>query len=154
MPATSPEALAGLAGQLSLIAAAALFSGAAIYVSVAEQPARMHIGYQASLAQWKPAYRRGFVMQVPLVLVGSILSLFAAWQTKDRLWLVGAAALVTNWPYTLFVVGPINRQLKRIHAAGAGPEGRSLMEKWGRLQAIRSALGLAAMLTYLWASMS
>jgi len=96
------------AEQLSLIAAA-LFSGAAIYVNVAEQPARLHLGYQALLTQWKPAYKRGLVMQAPLALVGSALGLLAGWQTRDRLWLVGAVILVTNWPYTLFVVGPVNK---------------------------------------------
>jgi hypothetical protein len=141
------------AGQLSLIAAA-LFSGAAIYVNVAEQRARLHLGYQALLTQWKSAYKRGLAMQAPLALIGCVLGLLAGWQTRDRLWLVGAAILVTNWPYTLFVVRPVNKQLKRIHSAGAGPESQALIEKWGKLHAIRSALGLAATLAFLWASMS
>ncbi len=141
------------AGQLSLIAAA-LFTGAAIYVNVAEQPARLHLGYQALLTQWKPAYRRGFAMQAPLALVGSILGLLTAWQTEKWLWLVGAVVLLANWPFTLLVVGPVNKQLKRIHSAGAGPESRRLIEKWGKLHAVRSALGCGAMLIFLWASMS
>jgi len=141
-----------LAGQLSLIAAA-LFAGAAIYISVVEQPARLRLGYQALLTQWKSAYKRGLLMQGPLALVGAILGWLASWQTKDRLWLVGAVVLVVNWPFTLFVVRPVNKQLKRIHSAGAGPESRSLIEKWGRLHAIRTALGLAATLAFLWASL-
>jgi anthrone oxygenase-like protein len=141
------------AGQLSLIAAA-LFSGAAIYVNVAEQPARLHLGYQALLIQWKSAYKRGVAMQAPLALIGCVLSLLAGWQTRDRLWFFGAAILVTNWPHTLFVIAPVNKQLKRIHSAGAGPESHTLIEKWGKLHAIRSTLGLAATLTFLWASMS
>ena len=141
-----------LAGQLSLIAAA-LFSGAAIYVSVAEQPARLHLGDQALLTQWKPAYKRGLAMQAPLALVGSILGLLTAWQTKDWLWLVGAVVLLANWPYTLLVVAPVNRQLTRTHSASAGSKSRMLIEKWGTLHAVRSALGLVAMLIFLWASM-
>jgi len=141
------------AGQLSLIASA-LFSGAAIYVNVGEQPARLHLGYQALLTQWKFAYKRGLAMQAPLALIGCILGLLAGWQTRGRLWLFGAAILATNWPYTLLVIAPVNKQLKRIHSAGAGPESHALIEKWGKLHAIRSALGLAAMLTFLWASMA
>jgi hypothetical protein len=133
------------AGQLSLIAAA-LFAGAAIYVNVAEQPARLHLGYQALLTQWRPAYRRGFAMQAPLAIVGSTLGLLAAWQTKNWLWPIGGIVLLTNWPYTLFVVGPINRQLKRIHSAGAGLESRTLIERWGKLHSVRSALRVAATL--------
>jgi len=142
-----------LAGQLSLIAAG-LFSGSAIYVNVAEQPARLHLGHKALLTQWKPAYKRGFAMQAPLVLVGSILGLLAALQTKERLWFLGVIIFAANWPYMHFVVGPVNKQLKRIHSAGAGPESRALIEKWGKLHRIRSLLGIAATLIFLLASMN
>ena len=51
-----------LAGRLALIAAA-LFAGAAIYISVAEQPARLDLGDQALFTEWRSAYKRGFAMQ-------------------------------------------------------------------------------------------
>jgi hypothetical protein len=78
-----------LAGQLALIAAA-LFAGAAVYVNVAEQPARLDLGDGALLTEWKSAYKRGLVMQAPLALLG----LLAWWQMKDWRWLFGAVALV------------------------------------------------------------
>ena len=59
-----------LAGQLALIAAA-VFTGAAVYVNVAEQPARLELGDGALLTEWKSAYGRGLVMQAPIALVGS-----------------------------------------------------------------------------------
>lgn len=142
-----------LAGHLALIAAA-LFAGAAIYINVAEQPARLDLGDGALLTEWKSAYKRGLAMQAPLALVGSVLGLLASWQTKDWHWLVGAVVLVANWPYTLFVIMPTNKQLKAINSAGAGSKSRMLIEQWGRLHAIRSVLGFAATLIFLWASMS
>lgn len=90
-----------LAGRLALVAAA-LFAGAAIYVNVAEQPARLDLGDKAPFTEWRSAYKRGFAMQAPLALVGSVLGLSAWWQTNDWRWLVGAMILIANWPYTLF----------------------------------------------------
>ena len=44
-----------LFGLLALITAA-IFAGAAIYVSAVEHPARMTLDDRSALAQWKPAY--------------------------------------------------------------------------------------------------
>jgi hypothetical protein len=142
-----------LAGQLALIAAA-VFTGAAVYVNVAEQPSRLELDDGALLKEWKSAYGRGLVMQAPIALVGSLLGLLARWQTNDWRWLFGAMVLVANWPYTLFAVMPANRQLKAIDPTNAGSTSRTLIEQWGRLHAVRSALGFAATLIFLWASMS
>ena len=142
-----------LAGRLALVAAS-LFAGAAIYVNVAEQPARLDLGDKALFTQWRSSYKRGFAMQAPLALVGSVLGLSAWWQTNDWHWLVGAMVLIANWPYTLFAIMPTNKQLKAINSAGAGSKSRMLIEKWGRLHAVRSALGFAATLVFLGASMN
>ena len=142
-----------LAGQLALIVAA-LFSGAAVYINVAEQPARLGLDDRALLTQWKPAYKRGFAMQAPLAIIGFLLGLVAWWQTGHWSWLLGAAILIANWPYTLVGIMPTNQRLMTTDPASAGAESRALIEKWATLHAVRTMLGFAATLIFLWASMS
>ena len=132
-----------LAGLLALIAAAVFF-GAAFFVNFVEQPARLELDDRSLLAEWKPSYKRGFVMQAPLALAGFVLGVIAWWQTRDWLWLAGAIVLVTNWPYTLLGILPTNNVLMALDPADAGPQSRRLIEKWAKLHAVRTALGAAA----------
>jgi hypothetical protein len=141
-----------VAGQLALIVAA-VFTGAAIYVNVAEQPARLNLDDRSLLVEWKPAYKRGFAMQAPLAMVGFLLGLAAWWQTADPLWALGALVLVANWPYTMLVIMPTNNRLMSLDPAQAGSESRALIETWAKLHAVRSALGIAATGIFLLASL-
>src|SRR5688572_25234651 len=138
------------AAQLAL-AAAALFAGAAVYISVAEQPARLALDDRAMLAEWRPAYARGARMQASLAVVGFLLGLGAWWQSGAWLWLIGAVLLVANWPYTLVCIMPVNR---RLMAMEPGPDSRALLQLWGRLHAGRSLLACGAVLCILGASVT
>ena len=142
-----------LTGQLALIAAAA-FAGAALYINVAEQPARMGLDDRSPLAEWKPAYKRGTAMQAPLAIIGFLLGLLAWWQTGRFGWAIGALLMVANWPVTFFAIMPTNNRLMATDPDAAGPESRAMIERWGSLHAVRTALGFAASLVFLWASLS
>ncbi|HKS62127.1 MAG TPA: DUF1772 domain-containing protein [Xanthobacteraceae bacterium] len=133
------------------LVAAALFAGAAVYVSVAEQPARLMLDNRALLAEWKPSYQRGKAMQASLALVATALGVWAGYLTGDWVWYLGAALALANWPWTLIVIMPVNKVLEATPSDAANAQTRALIEKWGTLHAGRSALGCAATLVYLWA---
>jgi hypothetical protein len=142
-----------LTGQLALLVAA-VFSGAALYINVAEQPARLGLDDRSLLTEWKPAYKHGLAMQAPLAIVGFLLGLAAWWQTRHVGWAIGALLMIANWPVTFFAIMPTNNRLMATDPAAAGPESRAMIERWGSLHAVRTALGLAASLVFLWASLS
>lgn len=135
--------------QLGLVVAA-LFTGAAFYVNFAEQPARLMLDDAALLAQWKPSYKRGFMMQAPLAVLGFALGAGAFWLTRDWRCLVAGLLMLANWPYTLLGILPTNNRLLAITPEAAGPASRRLLEHWGRLHAVRTALGAAATVMFLW----
>ncbi len=139
-----------VAGQFALAAAAA-FTGAAVYISVAEQPARLALDDRPLLAEWKPSYAHGFAMQASLLLASTLAGLLAFWMTRDWRWMVGALLIFANWPYTLLVILPINKRLEATPTERATAETRGLIVRWGELNAVRSLLGLAALLAYFWA---
>lgn len=141
-----------LAGQLALVTAAA-FAGAAIYINVAEQPARLQLDDRDLLREWKPAYKRGTAMQAPLAILGFLLGSLAAWQTGDPLWLVGGIVMLLNWPWTMMAIMPINNRLMVAADSGVTPDVRLLVKTWGRRHGVRSGLGLAAALIFLKASL-
>jgi Domain of unknown function (DUF1772) len=139
-----------LAGELALTLAA-VFTGAAIYINFAEQPARLQLNDRSLLAEWKPAYKRGYIRQASLAIVGGLLGLVAFLSTLDWRWLLGALVLLANWPYAIFVIMPTNRRLMDTSPEAATAETHRVLERWGALHAGRSALGLAATLIFLWA---
>jgi hypothetical protein len=90
-------------------------------------------------------------MQASLAIVGGLCGLVAYLSTLDWRWLLGAVVLLANWPYTIFVIMPTNRQLMDTAPDRATAETRRLLERWGMLHAGRSGLGLVATLMFLWA---
>lgn len=133
---------------------AAVFAGAALYVSVAEQPARLALDDKAMLAEWKPSYKRGFAVQAPLAVVACLLGLIAWWQTNAPAFMAGAVLMIANWPWTLLWIMPTNNALMTIEPAAESAQARALLIKWGTLHAVRTMLGLLATIAFGWGCLS
>jgi len=128
----------------------ALFAGAALYITLVEQPVRAVLEARAALAQWAPSYQRATLLQAPLALV-SLAAGLGAWLTgAGALWALAAVLIGAVVPFTLVVIMRTNRAL-----LSAGPEApatllRALLSRWGALHAVRTLLSLTATLLYIW----
>jgi Domain of unknown function (DUF1772) len=138
-----------LTGALALAFAAA-FTGAALYINLVEQPARLALDDSALLSEWRPSDRRGFAMLASLALIAAALALTAYFQTQDVRWLIGAIIVIASWPYTFFAMVPMNNRILTISAAESGAA-RELVRTWGLLEYGQTAIGLVGCGVFLWA---
>jgi hypothetical protein len=130
--------------------AAALFAGAALYINVAEHPARMLLDTRFAAAQWAPSYRRATWMQAPLALLSLVAGL-GSWFLGGGLgWAVAGLLIGAVVPFTLFGIMPTNRALLAPGRDLGTAETRTLLDHWASLHAVRTALSLAATILYIW----
>jgi len=88
-------------------------------------------------------------MQASLAIVAAVAG-GARWaRTHHWLWLVGSLAILAVVPFTLLVIYPTNHKLLEPGRDISSEETRRLLESWGRLHAVRSVLGLAAVVLFI-----
>jgi len=129
---------------------AAIFAGAAIYINVAEHPARMLGDTRAAVAQWAPSYQRATFMQAPLALISLIAGVSAWLFGASAWWLIAGLLIGSVVPFTFIAIMPTNHALLAPGRDPASAETRSLLERWGKLHAVRSALSVIATMLFLW----
>ena len=138
-----------LAFQLIAVLATTLFAGAAIYINVAERPARMECGTVVAATVFGPSYRRAAVMQALLALVATADGI-GAWLTgAGKAWLIGAVLIFAVVPFTLAVIMPTNKKLLDPAIDRSSDTALRLLQHWGKLHAVRSVLALAASIVFL-----
>jgi uncharacterized membrane protein len=130
--------------EIVAVASAALFAGAAAYVTFVEHPARVSCGTALAVAEFGPSYRRGAVMQAGLAFVGLAASVVAWAGDRDRKVLLAGLLLGSLIPYTLVVILPTNKRLLDPSLDASSPEAAALLDRWGRLHSVRTIGGLLA----------
>ncbi len=70
------------------------------------------------------------------------------------LWLVGTGVMFGVIPFTLVAIMPTNRALLNPSIDRKADSTRQLLEKWARLHAVRSVMGLVAASCFLWQVLS
>ena len=127
-----------------------LFTGAAIYINFVEHPARMGCDTETAATVWAPSYKRATFMQAPLAIL-SMLAGVATWLLGGGLMrLIGAVFIGLVVPFTFLAIMPTNHKLLAPGRDLSSSETRALLERWGRLHAVRSALGFSASVIFLW----
>jgi hypothetical protein len=129
---------------------AALFAGAALYINVAEHPARMGLDTAAAAAQWAPSYARATWLQAPLAVLSFLAGLTAWLLAAGMAWALGAVLIGLVVPFTFIGIMPTNQKLLAPGRDLKSDETRALLKAWGTLHAVRTALSLAATVLYLW----
>ena len=128
----------------------ALFTGAAVYITFIEHPARMECGVELAATEFAPSYRRATVMQATCAAVG-LLSSIAAWLAGATLWwTIGGILLGSVIAFTLIVILPTNKRLLNPTLDKRSAEAERLLTRWGRLHAVRSVLSGLALLLFLY----
>lgn len=138
-----------LPGSVALALAAA-FTGAALYVNLVEQPARLALDDAAMLNEWTPSDRRGVALMAGLALLSAVLGLAAYFDSHDARWAIGALLIILSWPYTIFAMTPLNNQILTLAPRDIGAA-RALVRQWGLLEYGQTALGVVASAVFLWA---
>ncbi|CAA9458452.1 MAG: hypothetical protein AVDCRST_MAG28-2880 [uncultured Rubrobacteraceae bacterium] len=138
-------ALAELIATLS----SGLFTGASVYINLVEHPARMQTGIRPALTEFAPSYHRATVTQVSLAIAG-FLGALVAWRSRsDARWLIGGGLLVSVIPFTALAILPTNKKLLDPETAKDLALAEKLLNRWGKLHAVRSVLSLASLLMFL-----
>ena len=137
-----------ISGTLALAFAAA-FSGAAFYVNWVEQPARLALDEEALLREWRPSDSRGVALLAALALIAAIAGFIAYFESQDLRWAIGALVMISMWPYTYFVMEPLNNQILSLRGRDVAAA-RALIRQWGLMKSGLTAIGLVGVLVFLW----
>jgi uncharacterized membrane protein len=135
--------------QFAAILSCALFAGAALYINLAEHPARMQCGTELAATVFGPSYHRAAAMQVPLALVASVSAIGSWWLDDSLFWIGGALLILAVVPFTLLVILPTNKQLLMAGIDRKSTDTHKLLVRWGRLHAVRTFASLSATIFFL-----
>ena len=136
--------------ELVAVLACTLFTGAAVYITAVEHPARLSCDTEIAAAEWVPSYKRATLMQAPLAIVAGLFGMIRGIQGGGQLWVWASLLILAVVPFTLIVIRPTNSRLLDPRRDRRSDETLQLLKTWGRLHAVRSALSIAASILFVW----
>ena len=131
------------------VLSAAIFAGAAVYITVVEQPARMGLETRLAALQWAPSYARATWLQAPLAVISFLCGCSLGIAGAGIGWLLAGVLVGLVVPFTLVVVMPTNRRLLTPGRDLGSADTRELLVRWGQLHTVRTVLSLLGLGVYL-----
>ena len=136
---------------LLAFSAASAFLGAALYINLVEQPARLRLELRSAIKEWALSNRRGFIVASALAVVSAAFAYAEYVRIGDIRWIIGGTIILANLPYAYFVITPVNIWLSTIPPEASRSRARELLRDWGVLEWGQTAIGLAACALFGWA---
>jgi hypothetical protein len=131
--------------------AAGLWTGAALYIGIAEHPAALKVGLGFATEYFRHMSKRTAPLMMILAAIGAVAGI-VAWISGDgMLWLIGGIILAAMFPFTAILIVPTNLALLRIDADHAPERAAALHARWGLMHHLRTIIGTPAFGLYLWA---
>lgn len=130
--------------------AAGIFAGAALYINVAEHPARVECGTTLAVTVFAPSYRRAALMQASLAGAGLVAGVGAWLRGGDVWWFASGLILGSVIPFTFLAIMSTNKRLLASELDKESAEAAALLRRWGRLHAVRTGLGVIAFGVCVW----
>jgi len=138
--------------ELVAVLACTLFTGAAMYITVVEHPARLSCGTEIAATQWAPSYKRATLMQAPLALVAGLFGLAQGVLGGGPIWVWASLLILAVIPFTLIVIRPTNDRLLDPTRDRQSNDTLQLLLSWGRLHLVRTGLSAVASILFIWAA--
>jgi hypothetical protein len=130
------------------VLSAALFTGGALYVSLAEHPARMADPVTAR-REFQHSYPRAAPWQASFAGICFLTAVLAALLTHAWPIAIGGIAVGAVIPFTLLVMMGTNHRILDEKSELNLNEATALLRSWGRLHWVRSILGLVGLIIML-----
>ncbi len=137
--------------QLLAFAAACAFVGAALYINLVEQPARLALDANAILREWAPSSRRGSILMSILAIISALSGYAHDLGTGDVRWLIGGTIMLASLAASYFGMTPLNILLYVTRREAPASAIRDLVREWGLLEWGQTIIGVGACCSFGWA---
>jgi anthrone oxygenase-like protein len=139
--------MAALAKFIAILSGA-IFTGAALYISVVEHPARMAAGSGVALSQFRQMYPRAAPLQASAAGICGLAGVIAALMSRQVGWLIGGLMVASAIPFTLLVMLSTNHRLLASDSPGEDEAAR-LLVSWGKMHWVRTVASVCGLLLML-----